>query len=72
MIAELVGRDENCIKYIDDRHGHDIRYAVSSKKAQRELGWTPVFSLQQGLSEVVVWYRNHVKWWGKRTHANKV
>lgn len=44
------------ITYVEDRLGHDFRYAIDSGKAQRELGWTPRFSLEEALVDTVDWY----------------
>lgn len=72
MIVKHLGCDESCIKYIEDRLGHDTRYAVSSLKAQRELGWCPVYCLEQGLKDVVTWYQKNTDWWSKKMDRNKI
>lgn len=62
MLIELTGRDESYIDYVDDRPGHDRRYAVDSSKI-RELGWKPEHSIEQRLASTVEWYRSRSDWW---------
>lgn len=50
------------IQYVEDRPGHDRRYALDSTKADRELGWLPRRQLSQGLRETALWYLEHVDW----------
>ncbi len=64
-ILELMGEDEDKIEYVDDRPGHDLRYAIDYSKAKQELGWEPNKNFEQGLKETVEWYRNNPDWWQK-------
>jgi len=50
------------IRFVEDRPGHDARYAIDSKKAKRELNWEPRYHLEQGLRETVAWYLEHPSW----------
>ncbi|MFQ5923308.1 MAG: dTDP-glucose 4,6-dehydratase [Anaerolineales bacterium] len=50
------------IRFVEDRPGHDRRYAMDSRKIRSELQWEPVKSLEQGLRETVEWYREHTDW----------
>ena len=50
------------IKFVKDRPGHDRRYAMDTRKIQRELGWQPRRSLYAGLRETIEWYQGHVDW----------
>lgn len=50
------------IKFVDDRPGHDRRYAINSSKIQRELGWKPSETLNTGLRKTVDWYINNSQW----------
>ncbi len=50
------------IRFVEDRPGHDLRYAVDASKAARELGWRPAISFDAGLRETVRWYLDHAGW----------
>jgi dTDP-glucose 4,6-dehydratase len=54
--------NEELIRYITDRPGHDRRYAIDSSKIQRELGWTPKTGFQKGIQKTVRWYLDHRVW----------
>ena len=53
------------IAFVQDRPGHDGRYAIDASKAHRELGWQPTRSFEQGLAETVEWYLASGAWWGQ-------
>jgi len=55
-IVQYFGRDEDCIEFVEDRLGHDFRYAIDSTKIRKELGWKPLVSFEQGISETITWY----------------
>jgi dTDP-glucose 4,6-dehydratase len=55
-ILQITGKPENLLQSVPDRPGHDRRYALSSDKLKRELGWKPGVPFDQGLSETVRWY----------------
>ena len=58
------------IAFVTDRPGHDRRYAIDASKIERELGWSPVVTLEQGLAHTIRWYLNHMDWVeGVRTGA---
>jgi len=61
-LLELLGKPKTLIKYVQDRPGHDRRYAVDCSKAERELGWTPKVTFEQGLKETIDWYRSNQTW----------
>ena len=61
-LLELMGKPESLIKYVKDRPGHDMRYAIDFSKAKRELGWEPQATFQQGLQETIDWYLSHTDW----------
>lgn len=62
IINEL-GRDESLIKFVSDRPGHDMRYAIDPKKIETELGWKPKYNFNTGIVETIVWYKENEKWW---------
>jgi dTDP-glucose 4,6-dehydratase len=61
-LLALLGRSEDLIEYVKDRPGHDRRYALSTGKIERELGWKPAVDLDEGLRLTVEWYRSHPDW----------
>jgi dTDP-glucose 4,6-dehydratase len=64
-ILELMGVGEEMIEFVQDRKGHDKRYAIDFSKAKNELGWEPQISFESGLQETIDWYRNNQDWWKK-------
>ena len=63
MLLQATGRDESFVDYVEDRKGHDRRYCVSIEKISSELGYAPQVPFDQGLADVVQWYRDHREWW---------
>lgn len=62
-IVEHLNIKEQLVQFVADREGHDRRYAIDYAKAERELGWRPSISFDDGLSETINWYRDHFSWW---------
>jgi dTDP-glucose 4,6-dehydratase len=56
------GITDDLIRYVDDRPGHDRRYAIDSSKIRRDLGWMPEISLDDGLERTVRWYLDNEGW----------
>jgi dTDP-glucose 4,6-dehydratase len=48
---------------VNDRLGHDRRYAIDAGKMKRELGWEPRYIFERGLEDTILWYLNHQVWW---------
>jgi dTDP-glucose 4,6-dehydratase len=63
LIALLAKNEAASLSFVDDRKGHDFRYSMDSKKAQKELGWAPRYSLDEGLKDLVRWYQSNRAWW---------
>lgn len=64
LILELMGKDLNDIEFVNDRPGHDKRYAIDASKIINELKWQPkYFDFKKGLADIIGWYRNNEKWW---------
>lgn len=61
-ILQLTGKPESLLSYVQDRPGHDRRYALNCKKIEDELGWRPVISLEDGLRRTMDWYKNAGQW----------
>ena len=53
------------IQYVEDRKGHDRRYALDSSKIESELGWKAVTDFEEGLRKTVEWYVENKEWWRK-------
>jgi dTDP-glucose 4,6-dehydratase len=62
LILEILGKPESLIKYVEDRPGHDRRYALDSSKIERKLGWKAETSFESGLRETVRWYQENPQW----------
>lgn len=69
-ILLLVGNPQAKIKLVQDRPGHDLRYALSSKKARDLLGWKPEILFSDGLQQTVHWYKQNQDW-TRKIHARK-
>jgi len=64
-ILSAMGFGEEMIQYVNDRLGHDFRYAIDFQKAKKELEWEPVFNFNEGLKETINWYEQNPEWWKK-------
>jgi len=62
-ILHRMDRDDSFIRYVQDRPGHDRRYAIDAGKIERDLGWIPRYTFEQGLQETIDWYRANEAWW---------
>lgn len=60
---EGVDRYENLITYVQDRPGHDLRYAIDASKIDQALGWKPKETFETGLRKTVLWYLDNKDWW---------
>lgn len=61
-IIHSVSKDESMIEYVKDRLGHDRRYAIDYSKIKNELGWEPEIKFEEGLKELVEWYKENSEW----------
>lgn len=63
-ILEIMGKDKTAYKHVNDRPGHDQRYAIDNSKLVNELGWQPTYTnLREGLEATVKWYTDNEEWW---------
>jgi dTDP-glucose 4,6-dehydratase len=61
-LGRTKGDSRSLITYVTDRAGHDLRYAIDASKMEKELGWLPEYTFEQGLSETVDWYLANQDW----------
>lgn len=61
-ILKHLGKSENLITYVTDRPGHDLRYAIDSTKAEKELNWDRTYTFDTGIEETIDWYVNNQDW----------
>lgn len=62
LILGAMGKDESSIEYVQDRLGHDRRYAISNDKITAELGWKPSITFEEGIKLTINWYLNNLGW----------
>lgn len=62
IILSAMGKDESSIRYVEDRLGHDKRYAIDNTKIQTELGWKPSLIFEEGIKLTIDWYLNNQAW----------
>jgi dTDP-glucose 4,6-dehydratase len=63
QILKIMRADHNLIKHVEDRKGHDLRYNVDWSKINRELGYVPKMTFEDGLNQTVQWYQENRSWW---------
>jgi dTDP-glucose 4,6-dehydratase len=61
-LLAIMNKPDSLIRYVTDRPGHDLRYAIDCSKIENELGWRPVIRFEDGLAETVRWYEQHGDW----------
>ena len=59
----MLGKPEALISFVNDRPGHDLRYAVDTQKINSELGWKPSVKFSDGLRYTINWYLENKIWW---------
>ncbi len=62
LILETLNKPESLITYVQDRPGHDRRYAIDNTKITTELGWAPAYTFEEGIRETIRWYLDHPGW----------
>lgn len=80
-ILTQLGKPQSLIRYVQDRPGHDRRYAIDASKIREQLGWEPTYTFETGIAMTLDWYQAHEAWWrplkargldGQRSQANLV
>ena len=61
--ANGISSYRSLIRFVKDRPGHDVRYAIDASKIEAELGWKPHETFETGIKKTVEWYLNNKKWW---------
>jgi dTDP-glucose 4,6-dehydratase len=69
-LGNKAGTSDKLITYVKDRPGHDLRYAIDASKINKELGWSPTVTFEQGLSETIDWYLSNEEWLKSVTSGN--
>ena len=62
-ILKILGKPSDLMRYVEDRKGHDRRYAVDFSKINEELGWKPQVNFKEGIKSTIDWYCNNSSWW---------
>ena len=62
LICRELGKPDSLIAYVEDRKGHDLRYAIDPSRIQNELGWTPETGFQDGIRRTIRWYAERRDW----------
>lgn len=65
LILKELGKPEALITYVEDRLGHDRRYAIDATKITHELGWQPKYNFDRGIKQTIAWYLENKSWWSK-------
>ena len=63
MICDALGKPHSLITHVEDRKGHDMRYAIDPTKIHEELGWLPETKFEDGIKKTIQWYLDHEEWW---------
>ena len=63
VILRAVKKPESLISYVEDRKGHDRRYAIDPTKIHTELGWLPETKFEEGIERTIAWYLENRAWW---------
>lgn len=62
-ILQVLNKPDTLIKFVQDRPGHDRRYAINSGKIKQSLGWEPIYSFDEALRRTISWYLENPDWW---------
>ena len=65
LILKELGKSEDLIQFVEDRKGHDYRYAIDATKIEKELGWKPKTRFEEGIVKTIKWYLENTEWLNK-------
>jgi len=72
LILEIMGKNAKDYDHVNDRPGHDMRYAIDASKLREELGWQPTYTdFHTGLADTVKWYQDNEAWWKPQKQATE-
>jgi len=72
LILKEMGKDESWLEHVNDRPGHDMRYAIDASKLRRDLGWEPTYTdFEAGLQATIDWYKQNEDWWKPQKQATE-
>ena len=61
-LLHTLGKDESLITHVQDRPGHDRRYAIDNTKITSQLGWSPSYTFEEGMKQTIQWYLSNREW----------
>lgn len=62
LLLKSLNKGEDLIAYVQDRPGHDRRYAIDNTKITKQLGWSPAYTFEEGIRKTIAWYLEHRDW----------
>ena len=63
IVLDELGKSQDLITFVEDRKGHDQRYAIDPSKIKRDLGWFPETKFEEGIKKTIAWYLENKNWW---------